>query len=82
MAAGDGAAWSLLFQRVILTTHRGLDAVLLGLEDQALATAARSVTLLFPCFALLLLLALGDDGGRNVESQEHGADFCLDCYTK
>jgi hypothetical protein len=40
-AAGDAAAWSALAQRLLGLAHDQLDAAFLGLEDPALAAAAR-----------------------------------------
>ena len=39
--AGDGAAWSALAQRLLHGMHAALDAALQGLDDPALAAAAK-----------------------------------------
>ncbi len=40
-AAGDGAAWSALAQRLLHGVHAALDAAFQGLDDPALAAAAK-----------------------------------------
>lgn len=42
--AGDGSTWSAFCQRLLLTAHRLLDALLLGLDDSQLAAAVRTAT--------------------------------------
>jgi hypothetical protein len=42
-AVGDGAAWSALAQRLLRSTHAALDAAFQGLDDPALAEAAKCV---------------------------------------
>ena len=39
--AGDGAAWSALAQRLLHSMHAALDAAFQGLDDSALASAAK-----------------------------------------
>ena len=41
--AGDGAAWSALAQRLLCSMHAALDAAFQGLDDPALAAAAKCV---------------------------------------
>lgn len=40
--AGDGSSWSAFCQRLLVTAHRLLDALLLQLDDAQLAAAAKS----------------------------------------